>query len=165
MVLGFDTILITLPLVVGECCFFGSMHADSISNMKMTGKAVLILHSLQLQAQVTLASLCWCCSSEECMESCTCRSVCKVRAFEVPVFVILHSRGLWVLWDWYWSCHAEWWSVCGCNHAIQSTGCLTWKFMLVGYMRSGKKRSLIRLSLLKNYWIQSCSWQSSPYWL
>jgi len=47
-----------LPLVVGECCFFGSIvHADSISNMKNAGKAGLILHSLQLQAQLTLASL------------------------------------------------------------------------------------------------------------
>jgi len=69
MVLDFDTILITLPLVVGESCFFGSiMHADSISNIKMAGKAGLILHSLQLQAQVALASLHWCCKSEECTE-------------------------------------------------------------------------------------------------
>jgi Ca2+/H+ antiporter len=58
MVHDYDTILITLPLVMGESCFFGSiMHADSFSNMKLAGKAGLILHSLQLQAQVTLASL------------------------------------------------------------------------------------------------------------
>jgi len=54
MVHGCDTIPITLPLVVGESCLFDSiMHADSVSNMKRAGKAGLILHSLQLQAQVT----------------------------------------------------------------------------------------------------------------
>jgi len=59
MVHGYDTIMITLLLVVGESCFFGSiMHADSVSNMKMAGKAGLLLHSLQLQVRVTLASLC-----------------------------------------------------------------------------------------------------------
>jgi len=59
MVHDYEAILITLPLVVGESCFCGSiMHADSVRNMKMAGKAGLILHSLQLQMQVKLTSQC-----------------------------------------------------------------------------------------------------------
>jgi hypothetical protein len=38
--------------------------------------AVLIPQSLQLQTQVTLASLGWCCQSGQCAKSCARRSVC-----------------------------------------------------------------------------------------
>jgi len=125
-----------VSLVAKYICFLWELNFKTVNteggqtsgffDVKEGSTGGLIPQSLQRQTKVTLDSLGWRHNKRECAKCYAKRSVCAVRAVEVPVFFRLRSScshvtevgGTYRLETSSEGCHARRRALCGCNLVI-----------------------------------------------